>query len=145
MIHEIADAFRNNSLEDYQEARYPHIGEGEWLTIAWEDLSGVDFSKFSLGFTAFKSCELNGASGLSGQPIAIEECTARGLDLRGANVVIEARDSDFTGMLYDDDTVLAERDSGEAACSIFTSCKLDLDTVEHFKRQGVAFREYKSS
>lgn len=143
MIHEIADAFRSNNLEAYQESRYPHIGDGEWLTIAWEDLTGVDFSKFSLGYTAFKNCKLDGTTGVHGQPIVIEGCTAENMDLRGTSTVIDARDSDFTGMMYDGDTILADRNGGEAARSVFTNCGTDLSTKEHFKEQGVVFREYK--
>jgi hypothetical protein len=110
--------------------------------IAREDFSGVNFEAFSLGYAIFKECKLDGASGLHGFPLAIEACSAAGLDLRGVHSVIEARDCDFTGLRYDDATALANPENGEAGLSVFTNCKFDASAKEHFESQGVVFREY---
>lgn len=142
MLQEIVEAFKNNDLKRYQCARYPQIQDGEWLVIAHEDFTGVDFGVFSLGYTIFKECSLNGARHLHGVPLVIEESTATDFDLRGIHTVIEARDSDFSGLLYNDDTMLAEPTNGQAGHSVFTNCKFDSTTREHFKAQGVIFREY---
>ncbi len=145
MLREIAEAFRENDFEAYQAARYPYIQDGEWWVIARENLSGVDFGAFSLGYVIFKECRLDGARNMHGLPVAIEGCSAKRLDLRGTHCVVEACDSDFTGLLYDDATTLASPENGEAGLSSFINCKLDPATKEHFRAQGVVFREYQSS
>lgn len=137
----IAEAIRQNDYEAYQNIRYPHIPDGEEVVFDSQDFSGVDFAKFGLGFFVLEGCNLDRAKALRGQPITIKDCSARGLDLSGVSAVINAIDSDFTGMKFDEATVLARPENGRAGCSEFVDCRLDSATREYFERQGVRILE----
>ena len=135
---EISNAIRHNNLAAYQHARYPEIQDGERVTFANEDFSGVDFDKFSMGFAVFNNCSLDHATHLYGQPITMNNCSARGLDLRDTQLVIHATDCDFTGLLFDNATRLGSSDKGSTH-STFTNCIVDPVMRKHFERQGVTF------
>ena len=118
---EMATAIRNNDYAGYQQARYPAVTDGDEVVFHDEDFSDADFAGFNMGFMVFINCNLDGAKHLSGQPIVLEKCSAKGIDLRDTSTIINAKQSDLTGMLYDDQTVLANDTIG----STLTDCQLD--------------------
>ncbi len=65
-------------------------------------------------------------------------CNAQGIDLRDAFVVFEAQNSDFRGMIYNENTILAEQSPNVP--SEFIDCKVDNTTKIHFDAQDVIFR-----
>lgn len=139
-MNEIAQSIRNENIEEYQKLRYPNIPDGEPVMFTDSDFSDVNFSEFAAGFFQFNNCNLDDASGLYGQPITIESCSARQIDMRGVRAIIYAQDSDFTGMLIDEDTALAY-DGGEfGASSTFTNCTMDSDTTDKLVAQGVCLQ-----
>lgn len=102
-----------------------------------EDFSDVDFAKFNMGFMVFINCNLDRAKHLSGQPITLEECSAKGIDLRDTSTIINAKQSDLTGMLYDDQTVLAN----DTISSTLTDCQLDEQATSFLRERGVTIDE----
>ena len=134
---EIAAAIRNNDYAGYQRARYPAVTDGDEVVFHDEDFSDVDFVKFNMGFMIFINCNLDGAKHLSGQPIVLEKCSARGVDLRDTSTIINAKQSDLTGMLYDDQTVLANDTIG----STLTDCQLDEQVASLLRERGVTIDE----
>lgn len=130
---EIAAAIRSNDYAGYQRARYPAVTDGDEVVFHDEDFSDVDFAKFNMGFMIFINCNLDGAKHLSGQPIVLEKCSARGIDLRDTSTIINAKQSDLTGMLYDDQTVLAN----DTISSTLTDCQLDEQATSFLRERGV--------
>ena len=58
----IAQAIRNNSISEYQDARYDEpnrIEEAEIVRFVDEDFSGANFAKFVMGFFRFDNCKLD--------------------------------------------------------------------------------------
>ena len=141
--HNLADAIRSYDKNKYLEIRFPKnqdnegIPDGEDIIFENEDFSGVNFDGFLNGFVTFDKCNLDGAINIHSQPIYITDCSAKGIDLRGCGTVIEAAGSDFSGMVYDSDTVLAIKINNSP--SIFTNCTVDVDMKNHFLKQGVIF------
>ena len=135
----IAEAIRQNNMSAYQDTRYPEIQEGEAVVFIDENFEEVDFSKFILGFFKFRNCNLDKSRGLNSQPIIIENCSAKNLDLIGCYAVIEAFNSDFRDMKYDSVTTLGTLKKDGTCSSRFVDCKLDEKTIEHFSAQGVEF------
>lgn len=140
MEQEISNAIRNNDIKACQAARYPAIPDGEILSFQDEVFSGVDFGKFSMGFTTFTHCILDNATNLYGQPIRINDCSVKRIDMRSLNTVINAVNSDFIGMKYNEETILTRKENGTAGYSTFDNCKVDEATQRHFSAQGVIFR-----
>lgn len=135
---EIAAAIRNNDYVGYQRVRYPAVTDGDEVVFHDEDFSDVDFAKFNMGFfMVFINCNLDGAKHLSGQPIVLEKCSARGIDLRDTSTIINAKQSDLTGMLYDDQTVLAN----DTISSTLTDCQLDEQATSFLRERGVTIDE----
>lgn len=136
----LAKNIRENDLPAYQKNRYDVIPDGGELVFEDEDFSHVDFSEFSLGFVIFRRCILRRARSLRGQPITIEDCDARELDLRGVSTVINAVGSDFTEATYDTQTILAIPENGTAGRSSFIGCQLDVEMARYLLDQGVLIR-----
>lgn len=134
-MNKIGEAIRNNNLPAYQAERYPAVPDGETLIFSGEDFTNTDFSAFPMGFSSFEQCVLDGVRNLYGQPIALTDCSARGIDFRGLSLVLHARNTDFTGMKYDENTVLAKGENHSP--STFTGCTLDDDAAKYFADQGV--------
>ena len=134
---EMATAIRNNDYAGYQRARYPAVTDGDEVVFHDEDFSDVDFAGFNMGFMVFINCNLDGAKYLSGQPITLEKCSARGIDLRDTSTIINAKQSDLTGMLYDDQTVLAN----DTISSTLTDCQLDEQATSFLRERGVTIDE----
>lgn len=136
---ELAKYIRQGNVNGYASARYPTFPDGDELIFVNEDFSNVDFLPFSIGFMVFKNCDLTGAQ-LRGQPVTIVDSHATHLDMRGLGAIIEAKNSDFRGMKFDDNTVLAKKENGSAGCSEFINCLFDPQTEAHFAKQGVRFK-----
>ncbi len=134
---EMATAIRNNDHVGYQRARYPAVTDGDEVVFHDEDFSDVDFAGFNMGFMVFINCNLDRAKHLSGQPIALEKCSARGIDLCDTSTIINAKQSDLTGMLYDDQTVLAN----DTISSTLTDCQLDEQATSFLRERGVTIDE----
>ena len=100
----IAKTVKENDQAGYSLARYPEIQEGESLEFNGEDFSDIDFSNFNMGFWIFDHCKLDSTKGYSGVPIVIKNCSARGVDWRGASLVIDAENTDFSGLKIDEET-----------------------------------------
>ena len=129
---EMATAIRNNDYAGYQQARYPAVTDGDEVVFHDED-----FAKFNMGFMVFVRCNLDRAKHLSGQPITLERCSAKGIDLRDTSTIINAKQSDLTGMLYDDQTVLAN----DTISSTLTDCQLDEQATSFLRERGVTIDE----
>ncbi len=130
---EMATAIRNNDYVGYQRARYPAVTDGDEVVFHDEDFSDVDFAGFNMGFMVFINCDLDRAKHLSGQPITLEKCSARGIDLRDTSTIINAKQSDLTGVLYDDQTVLAN----DTISSTLTDCQLDEQATSFLRERDV--------
>lgn len=133
----IAAAIRTNDFSTYQRERYPDIQEGEIVRFVDEDFSGVDFGQFVMGFFAFENCNLDGARHIYGQPIYFINSSVRNVDFCGVKAIIEAKDCDFRGMKYDEETQFVYGSDELAARSRFVNCQLD-DEAREFLRQQKA-------
>ncbi len=137
ITHRIAESIRANDFSAYQRERYPAIQEGEFVRFTDEDFSGVDFDQFVMGFFVFQNCNLDDAKHIYGQPIYFINSSVRNVDFRGVKAIIEAKDCDFRGIKYDEETQFVY-DSGKlAARSRFINCKLDDETRVFLSQQGV--------
>ena len=137
ITHRIAESIRANDFSTYQRERYPAIQEGEFVRFTDEDFHGVDFDQFVMGFFVFQNCNLDNAKHIYGQPIYFTDSSVRNVDFRGVKAIIEAKDCDFRGMKYDEETQFVY-DSGKlAARSRFINCKLDNKTRDFLSQQGV--------
>ena len=135
--NKIAAAIRANDLPAYQRERYSVIPDGEIVRFVDEDFSDVDFDQFVMGFFVFENCNLDNAKHIYGQPIYFINSSVRNVDFRGAKAIIEAKDCDFRGIKYDEETQFVY-DSGKlAARSCFINCKLDDKTRDFLSQQGV--------
>ena len=137
--HLLAQAIKSNDIEEYQRLRYPRIQEGEEVEFTNEDFSGTDFSILNLGFHSFLKCKLDGCRNMYGQPIKIISCSAKNLDLRGCEAAIDAIDSDFIGLVYDQNTHLSNKNSSQTP-STFFNCKFEPGAISFFESQGVVFK-----
>ena len=137
ITHRIAESIRANDFSAYQRERYPAIQEGEFVRFTDEDFSGVDFDQFVMGFFVFQNCNLDDAKHIYGQPIYFINSSVRNVDFRGVKAIIEAKDCDFRGIKYDEETQFVY-DSGKLATrSRFINCKLDDETRDFLSQQGV--------
>ena len=137
ITHRIAESIRANDFSTYQRERYPAIQEGEFVRFTDEDFRGIDFDQFVMGFFVFQNCNLDNAKHIYGQPIYFTDSSVRNVDFRGVKAIIEAKDCDFRGMKYDEETQFVY-DSGKlAARSRFINCKLDNKTRDFLSQQGV--------
>ena len=133
----IAAAIRANDLPAYQRERYPAIQEGKIVRFIDEDFSGVDFDQFVMGFFVFEDCNLDNAKHIYGQPIYFTNSSVRNVDFCGVKAIIEAKDCDFRGMKYDEETQVVYGSSKLAARSRFVNCQLDDEAREFLAKQGV--------
>jgi hypothetical protein cdiviTM7_01975 len=132
----LAAAIRANDLPAYQRERYPAIPDGEIVRFVDEDFSGVDFEQFVMGFFVFENCNLNGAKHIYGQPIYFTNSSVRDVDFRSVKAIIEAKDCDFRGMKYDEETQLVYGSGELAARSRFVNCRFDEEARKFLMRQG---------
>ena len=137
ITHHIAESIRANDLPAYQSERYPVIPDGEAVRFVDKDFSGVDFNQFVMGFFVFQNCNLNDAKHIYGQPIYFINSSVRNVDFCGAKLIIEAKDCDFRGMKYDEETQFVYGSGKLAARSRFINCKLDDETRNFLSQQGV--------
>ena len=112
----LAQNIRENSLPDYQANRYDHIRDGEILTFNNEDLSGVDFGNFNMGFWSFINCDLSDARAFSGQPIEFNYCNLANADFSDVSTVIHANGSNFSDIKFNGGTRIYD--------STFVNCTL---------------------
>lgn len=133
-MNAIAEAIRRNNLKEYQQARYPDIQDGDPVRFIEEDLSNTDFRLFPAGFFEFYNCLLDDSYGLHGQPITIIGSSARNINLSKTKTILYAKDCDFTGMKYDDDTLLAY---DSRTVSMLTNCMIDPEARKFLLSQGV--------
>ena len=141
ITHRIAESIRTNDLPAYQRERYPAIQEGEFVRFTDEDFHGVDFGQFVMGFFVFENCNLDDAKHIYGQPIYFINSSVRNVDFRGVKAIIEAKDCDFRGIKYDEETQFVYGSGKLAARSRFINCKLDDKTrdflSQFLSQQGV--------
>ena len=137
ITHRIAESIRANDFSTYQRERYPAIQEGEFVRFTDEDFHGVDFDQFVMGFFVFQNCNLDDAKHIYGQPIYFTDSSVRNVDFCGAKLIIEAKDCDFRGMKYDEETQFIYGSGKLAARSRFINCKLDDETRDFLSQQGV--------
>ena len=137
ITHRIAESIRANDFSAYQRERYPTIQEGEFVRFTDEDFHGVDFDQFVMGFFVFQNCNLDDAKHIYGQPIYFTNSSVRNVDFCGAKLIIEAKDCDFRGMKYDEETQFIYGSGKLAARSRFINCKLDDETRDFLSQQGV--------
>ena len=137
ITHRIAESIRANDFSAYQRERYPTIQEGELVCFTDEDFSGVDLGQFVMGFFVFQNCNLDDARHIYGQPIYFTDSSVRNVDFRGVKAIIEAKDCDFRGMKYDEETQFVYGSGKLAARSRFINCKLDDETRDFLSQQGV--------
>ena len=137
ITHRIAESIRTNDLPAYQRERYPAIQEGEFVRFTDEDFHGVDFGQFVMGFFVFENCNLDDAKHIYGQPIYFINSSVRNVDFRGVKAIIEAKDCDFRGMKYDEETQFVYGSGKLAARSRFINCQLDDETRDFLSQQGV--------
>ena len=134
--NKITAAIRANDLPTYQRERYPAIQEGEFVRFTDEDLHGVDFDQFVMGFFVFQNCNLDDAKHIYGQPIYFTNSSVRNVDFRGVKAIIEAEDCDFRGMKYDEETQFVYGSGKLTTRSRFINCKLDDETRDFLRQQG---------
>ena len=137
IVCRIAAAIRANDFSAYQRERYPAIQEGEFVRFTDEDFHGVDFDQFVMGFFMFQNCNLDDAKHIYGQPIYFINSSVRNVDFRGVKAIIEAKNCDFRGMKYDEETQFVYGSGKLAARSRFINCKLDDETRDFLSQQGV--------
>ena len=137
ITHRIAESIRANDFSAYQRERYPAIQEGEFVRFTDEDFRSVDFGQFVMGFFGFENCNLDDAKHIYGQPIYFTNSSVRNVDFRGVKAIIEAKDCDFRGMKYDEETQFIYGSGKLAARSRFINCKLDDETRDFLSQQGV--------
>ena len=137
ITHRIAESIRANDFSAYQRERYPAIQEGEFARFTDEDFGSVDFGQFVMGFFVFENCNLDDAKHIYGQPIYFTDSSVRNVDFRGVKAIIEAKDCDFRGVKYDEETQFVYGSGKLAARSRFINCKLDDETRDFLSQQGV--------
>ena len=137
ITHRIAESIRANDLPAYQRERYPAIQEGETVRFTDEDFHGIDFDQFVMGFFVFQNCNLDDAKHIYGQPIYFTNSSVRNVDFRGVEAIIEAKDCDFRGVKYDEETQFVYGSGKLAARSRFINCKLDNEARDFLSQQGV--------
>ena len=135
--NKIAAAIRANDLPTYQRERYPAIQEGETVRFTDEDFHGIDFDQFVMGFFVFQNCNLDDAKHIYGQPIYFTNSSVRNVDFRGVKAIIEAKDCDFRGMKYDEETQFVYGEGKLAVRSYFVNCELDDTAIDFLRQQGV--------
>ena len=93
------------------------------ISLSW------DFSCLKLQFRQCKH--------IYGQPIYFTKFVGSGCGFRGVKAIIEAKDCDFRGMKYDEETQFVYGSGKLAARSRFINCKLDDETRNFLSQQGV--------
>ena len=137
ITHRIAESIRANDFSAYQRERYPAIQEGEFVRFTDEDFGSVDFGQFVMGFFVFENCNLDDVKHIYGQPIYFTNSSVRNVDFRGVKAIIEAKDCDFRGIKYDEETQFVYGSGKLATRSRFINCKLDDETRDFLNQQGV--------
>lgn len=137
----LADHIRHNDYAGYQSSRFPEIADYEELIFKNENFKDVDWRKFPSSMNVFLNCNLDGLILSPGQPIRIENSSARGMDISGINAIIHAKNSDFTVLKYDNNTVLANSGDPSNIPSTFEQCLFDDEVKNHFQKQGVVFKD----
>ena len=137
ITHRITVAIRANDLPACQRERCPVIPDGEIVRFVDEDFYGVDFDQFVMGFFVFENCNLDYAKYIYGQPIYFTNSSVRNVNFRGVKAIIEAKDCDFRGMKYDEETQFVYGSGELAARSRFVNCQLDKEAREFLMRRGV--------
>ena len=140
MNEKLAKYIKAGNYADYVSERYLEVADYEELVFTNEDFSNVDWRKFPSSMNVFINCKLDGLILSSGQPIRIEGCSAKGLDISGVTAIIHASESDFTGMKYNSETMLADSTDPSNIPSTFDKCIFDKETQEYFTMQGVVFK-----
>jgi uncharacterized protein YjbI with pentapeptide repeats len=140
IVLELANLIRANDPKGYIKLKYSIYDEGDVIDFRDEDFSGIDMTKFPLPFVVFINCNLRGAI-IDQFPIGMRDCNVTALDLRGQRTIITAQDCDFSGMLYDDETLLRSNMEPNSGISKFSRCKFDSKTKEHFLAQGSIFTD----
>lgn len=141
MNEKLANYIRQGDHSGYLKERYPAIADYEELVFINEDFHDVDWRKFPSSMNVFKSCNLDDLILPPGQPIKIENCSARGMDISGITAIIHAIESDFSGLKYNEGTVLADSKDASNIPSTFEKCIFDEETKAHFAEQGVVFKD----
>ncbi len=119
--HKLAEAIKNDNLEEYISLRYPEIQEGEKILFENKNFSNVDFSQFGISFFCFKNCNLSGSTGFdNGVPVYLENCNCQNMDLLDQEVYFEAKKCDFRGLKINNKTSFCKTDN-----SIFENCQFD--------------------
>ena len=141
MNENIAQSIREGDYPSYIKERFPEVADYEELVFTNQDFHDVDWRKFPSSMNSFINCNLDGLILSPGQPIKIESCSAINIDIRGITAIIHAAGSDFSGLQYDKNTVLANSKDPSDIPSSFCKCKFDFDTMEYFQNQGVIFKD----
>jgi hypothetical protein len=141
MNEKIANYIRQGDYDNYTKERYPEVSDYEELVFSNEDFHEVDWRKFPSSMNTFKHCNLDGLILPPGQPIKIEDCSAKNMDISGITAIIHAVESDFTYLKYDDETVLADNKAPSDIPSTFEKCIFDQKAKSYFEKQGVIFKD----
>jgi hypothetical protein len=140
MNEKIAQYIKNRDYPSYIKARYAKVADYEELIFENEDFHDVDWRGFSSSMSVFLNCNLDSVVLPPGQPIRIENCSAKNMNIRGITAIIHAKESDFSGLAYDNETVLANSKEPSDIPSTFENCIFDQETKEIFLKQGVVFK-----
>lgn len=137
----LAEYIRHNDYAGYQSSRFPEIADYEELIFKNENFADVDWSNFPSSMNVFDNCNLDGLILSPGQPIRIENSSAREMNINGITAIIHAKNSDFTGLKYDNNTVLANSSDPSNIPSTFEHCVFDDEAKNYFQKQGVVFKD----
>ena len=141
MNEKLAEYIRQGDYPGYLNERFPEVADYEELIFENEDFHDIDWSKFPSSMNVFRNCNLDGLVLSPGQPIKIENSSARGMDIRVITAIIHAIESDFTGLKYDAETILADSKDPSNIPSTFEKCLFDTETKNHFQNQGAIFKD----
>lgn len=141
MNEKIAQHIKNGDYPSYVSDRYPKVADYEELIFNNEDFHDVDWREFPSSMSVFLNCNLDNLILPPGQPIRIENCSAKNMNICGITAIIHAIESDFTGLKYDSETVLADSKDSSDIPSTFEKCSFDQDARDTFLQQGVIFKD----
>lgn len=141
MNEKLAKYIKQGNYSDYTKERYLVVADYEELVFTNEDFHDVDWRMFPSSMNVFKKCNLDGLILSPGQPIRIEKSSAKGMDISGITAIIHAVESDFTGLKYNAETILADSKDLSNIPSTFEKCMFDIETKKHFEQQGVLFKD----
>lgn len=134
----LISAIFDDDRDAFIAAKYSFYGEADVIRIEGQDFSGINLTDLPLDFVIFAHCVLRDCK-ISGLPIGLEKCDARDLDLRGQKVVLIAEDTDLSGCLFNQETILGEGPGINQ--SAFSRCKVGSDFKKHFSSQDVLFTD----